>query len=62
MNRHLAPDVETLFLMTSDDSFYVSSSLVKEVAANGGDISRIAPPPVVQALKKKFKKVSGKDK
>jgi pantetheine-phosphate adenylyltransferase len=69
MNRHLAPDVETMFLMTSDDSFYVSSSLVKEVAAMGGDISRIAPPAVVQALKKKFKKgepkqerTAGKDK
>jgi pantetheine-phosphate adenylyltransferase len=62
MNRHLAPDVETLFLMTSDDSFYVSSSLVKEVAAMGGDISRIAPPAVVQALKKKFKEGIGKGK
>jgi pantetheine-phosphate adenylyltransferase len=56
MNRHLAPDLETIFLMTSDDSFYVSSSLVKEVAAMGGDVSRIAPPAVVDALKKKFKK------
>jgi pantetheine-phosphate adenylyltransferase len=54
MNRHLAPEVETLFLMTSDDSFYVSSSLVKEVAAMGGDIARIVPPAVVTALQKKF--------
>jgi pantetheine-phosphate adenylyltransferase len=53
MNRHLAPDVETLFLMTSEESFYVSSSLVKEVASMGGDISRIAPPAVVDAFKKK---------
>jgi pantetheine-phosphate adenylyltransferase len=60
MNRHLAPDVETLFLMTSDESFYVSSSLVKEVAAMGGDIARIAPPAVVEALKNKFKNSSGK--
>jgi pantetheine-phosphate adenylyltransferase len=52
MNRHLAPDVETLFLMTSEESFYVSSSLVKEVASMGGDISRIAPPAVVEAFKK----------
>ena len=43
MNRHLAPDVETVFLMTSEESFYVSSSLVKEVAAMGGDITRMAP-------------------
>jgi pantetheine-phosphate adenylyltransferase len=54
MNRHLAADVETVFLMTSDDSFYVSSSLVKEVAAMGGDISKVAPPAVVEALAKKF--------
>jgi pantetheine-phosphate adenylyltransferase len=58
MNRHLAPDVETVFLMTSDESFYVSSSLVKEVATMGGDITRIAPPAVVQALKKKLSRKS----
>jgi pantetheine-phosphate adenylyltransferase len=60
MNRHLAPDVETVFLMTSEVSFYVSSSLVKEVAAMGGDITRIAPPAVVEALKQKLKNSSGK--
>jgi pantetheine-phosphate adenylyltransferase len=54
MNRHLAPDVETIFLMTSEESFYVSSSLVKEVAAMGGDISRIVPPAVGEALRKKL--------
>ena len=52
MNRHLAPGVETVFLMTSEESFYVSSSLVKEVATMGGDITRIAPPAVVEAFKK----------
>ena len=55
MNRHLAPDVETIFLMTSEESFYVSSSLVKEVATMGGDITRIAPPAVVEALRRKSK-------
>ncbi len=55
MNRHLAPDVETLFLMTSEDSFYVSSSLVKEVAAMGGDIAKLVPAPVAKALKDKLK-------
>jgi pantetheine-phosphate adenylyltransferase len=54
MNRHLAPDVETVFLMTSEESFYVSSSLVKEVAAMGGDITRLVPAAVVAALEKKF--------
>jgi pantetheine-phosphate adenylyltransferase len=55
MNRHLAPDVETIFLMTSEESFFVSSSLVKEVAAMGGDISRIVPASVVEALHDKLK-------
>jgi pantetheine-phosphate adenylyltransferase len=55
MNRHLAPEVETVFLMTSEESFYVSSSLVKEVALMGGDVSRMAPPAVVAALAAKRK-------
>ena len=55
MNRHLAPDVETLFLMTGEESFYVSSSLVKEVALMGGDVSRMVPPNVAAALAEKRK-------
>jgi pantetheine-phosphate adenylyltransferase len=55
MNRRLAPDVETLFLMTGEESFYVSSSLVKEVALMGGDVSRMVPPSVVAALAQKRK-------
>lgn len=54
MNRHLASDVETLFLMTSEESFYVSSSLVKEVAGMGGDVTRVVPPAVARALAAKF--------
>jgi pantetheine-phosphate adenylyltransferase len=50
MNRRLAPDVETLFLMTSEESFYVSSSLVKEVALMGGDVSGLVPAGVAAAL------------
>ena len=53
MNRHLAPEVETVFLMTSEESFYVSSSLVKEVALMGGDISRMVPAAVLSALQGK---------
>ena len=55
MNRHLAPEVETMFLMTSEESFYVSSSLVKEVALMGGDVARMVPPAVVKALTSKRK-------
>ena len=53
MNRHLAPEVETVFLMTSEESFYVSSSLVKEVALMGGDVSRMVPAAVLSALQSK---------
>jgi pantetheine-phosphate adenylyltransferase len=55
MNRRLAPDVETLFLMTGEESFYVSSSLVKEVALMGGDVSGLVPAGVVSALADKRK-------
>jgi pantetheine-phosphate adenylyltransferase len=59
MNRHLAPEVETVFLMTSEESFYVSSSLVKEVALMGGDISRMVPAAVVSALEGKKRTLKG---
>ncbi len=51
MNRHLSPEVETLFMMTAEETFYVSSSLVKEVAQFGGDVSALVPPGVQRALK-----------
>ncbi len=54
MNRRLAPEVETLFMMTNEDDFFVSSSLVKEVAAFGGDVSRMVPAVVNKALREKF--------
>ena len=55
MNRRLAPDVDTLFLMTGEESFYVSSSLVKEVALMGGDVAGLVPAGVVAALAEKRK-------
>ena len=55
MNRHLAPDVETLFLMTSEESFYVSSSLVKEVAPWVATSPGWCRPGVVAALHEKCK-------
>lgn len=51
MNRRLAPGVETLFLMAAPDTFYVSSRLVKEVSALGGDVSGLVPQPVVARLR-----------
>ena len=46
MNRHLAPDVETVFLMAGEQHFYTSSRLVKEVAALGGDVHGLVPDSV----------------
>ena len=57
MNRRLAPEVETIFLMTSEESFFVSSSLVKEVALMGGDVSRMVPPAIAAALNRKFQEL-----
>jgi pantetheine-phosphate adenylyltransferase len=54
MNRRLAPELDTVFLMTDENNFYVSSSLVKEVAGLGGDVSGLVPPAVEQALKEKY--------
>jgi len=54
MNRRLAPSIDTMFLMTAEENFYVSSSLVKEVASFGGDVSGFVPPGVERALVAKF--------
>ncbi|HEY7736618.1 MAG TPA: pantetheine-phosphate adenylyltransferase [Candidatus Limnocylindrales bacterium] len=49
-NRRLAPDVDTVFLMTSVEHGYVSSSLVKEIASFGGDVGEMVPAAVVARL------------
>ena len=54
MNRRLAPSVDTMFLMTAEENFYVSSSLIKEVASFGGDVSGLVPEAVGRALQAKF--------
>ena len=54
MNKHLDPDLETVFVMTGADYFFVSASLVREVALFGGDVSAFVPPNVLEALKKKL--------
>ena len=56
MNRNLAPEVETVFLVPAFDLTYLSSSLVREVARFGGDVSQLVHPKVQQALKRKFAK------
>ena len=54
MNRRLAPGVDTVLFMTDERNHYVSSSLVKEVAGLGGDVTGLVPAPVVRALATKF--------
>ena len=50
MNRRLAPDIETLFLTPAEQYAYISSSLVKEIAAHGGDVSAFVHTKVMAAL------------
>ena len=50
MNRHMEPNVETMFLTPAEQFSYISSSLVREVAALGGDVSAFVAPCVAQAL------------
>lgn len=56
MNKNLNPDVETLFMMTGQKLFFVSSSMVKELFRYGGDISPYVPELVLKRLKEKIKK------
>jgi pantetheine-phosphate adenylyltransferase len=51
-NKNMAPEVETVFLLTSAETIFVSSSLVKEIALNGGDVSGYVPAPVLRSLQK----------
>ncbi|HEY4245028.1 MAG TPA: pantetheine-phosphate adenylyltransferase [Kofleriaceae bacterium] len=56
MNRRLAPTIDTVFFMTDERNHYVSSSLVKEVASLGGDVTGLVPPAVVAALAQKYRR------
>ena len=53
MNRKLAPDLDLLCLMASQEHSFLSSSILKEIAVNGGSIGHLAPAIVVEALQKK---------
>jgi len=60
MNAHLNPDIETVFLMASDRYQFISSRLVKEIGALGGDISHFVSPRVAARLLDRF--ASGRTK
>jgi pantetheine-phosphate adenylyltransferase len=51
MNRHLSPKLETVFMVPSLDTTYISASLVREIARFGGDVSSLVHPAVAAALK-----------
>jgi len=55
-NRKLADDIETIYLMPSEQYSYISSTLIKEAASLGADLKGFVPRFVEEALKKKFKK------
>ncbi len=54
MNRAMQPEFESVFLTPSAELSYISSSLVREIAGLGGDVSGFVPPPVVVALSERF--------
>jgi pantetheine-phosphate adenylyltransferase len=54
MNRRLAPEVETVFISAAQEYGFVSSSLVREIASLGGDVTEFVPPGVKQALDRRF--------
>ncbi len=56
INRKLAPDIETFFMMTNNKYSFLSSSIVKEVARHNGQVVGLVPPLVEEALRIKFKK------
>ena len=60
-NKRLAPDIETVFLMTKAENMFLSSSTTKEVARFGGDVSSFVPPFVQVELEKKYQQLKKKD-
>ena len=54
MNRNLNKDMDTIFMMTSKDYFFISSRTIKEFASFGGNVDGLVPPVVAKCLKEKF--------
>src|SRR5262249_56108309 len=55
MNRELAPEIETVFLMSGFAQIFVSSSILKDVASHGRDVANFVPPAVAMRLEEKFR-------
>ena len=60
MNKSLNDDIETVFLVSREQNSYISSTIVKQVAALGGDVSNQVPPKIALALRAKYKSLQGK--
>ena len=60
MNRKLDPQFDSVFVMTGEDYFYVTSKLVREVSRFGGDVSGLVPPNVQAALRRKRQEAARK--
>ena len=59
MNRKLAPDIETMFLIAQESHTFISSSMVREIAAFNGDVSYLVPAHVQQALQQRQPSITG---
>lgn len=53
-NKQLAPEIETFFITTNSKYAYLSSSIVKEIAKYGGDITEMVPPEIIEDIKEKI--------
>jgi pantetheine-phosphate adenylyltransferase len=60
MNKQIFPSVETVFMMTAKDLFFVSSTMIKELFNYGGDMAPYVPPQVMARLKEKVPRVQSK--
>ncbi len=54
MNRHLSPGLETVFMIPSVETTFISSSIVREIAQNGGSLEGLVHPEVAAALTRRF--------
>ncbi|NDJ78953.1 MAG: pantetheine-phosphate adenylyltransferase [Chloroflexi bacterium] len=56
-NRRLAPEIEIVNFIAAEEHLHISSSTIREVASLGGDVSSMAPPPVIEALHRRFEEL-----
>lgn len=58
MNRNMAPDIESVYMMTALEHLFVSATRIRELASFGRDVTEFVPPGVNEAIQKKFAKTS----